>query len=192
MTPAIDLHRFPLRQRESAKIVRRHGEAEQKVDGWGLLRTSPTYLSRLSASVASLTRANHFGQHLSTFSSKGLPPRLRDPRLGDRDQLSAGQNLLSREGRQPSIDQPGNQACVETVGAQQCLRRAVAVRGCKHSESAPLFGTEAMFHHWRPLLQALLSARALTVGAMRTNNERLACETGSRMGMDTSDHIATV
>src|SRR5229473_2347665 len=89
------------------------------------LRTSPTYLSRLSASVASLTRANHFGQHLSTFSSKGLPPRLRDPRLGDRDQLSAGQNLLSREGRQPSIDQPGNQACVETVGAQQRLRRAV-------------------------------------------------------------------
>src|SRR5258708_19597159 len=119
MTAAIDLHSFPLRQRESAKIVRRHGEVEQKVDGWGLLTTSPTYLSHLSATVASLTQANHFGQHLSTFSSKGLPPRLRDPCLGDRDQLPAGQNLLSREGRQPSIDQPGNQVCVQTLAPQQ-------------------------------------------------------------------------
>src|SRR5258708_30426194 len=94
-------------------------------------------------------------KNLTIFRGERLPPRGRDPRLGNRDQLSAVQNLLSREGRQPSIDQPGNQACVETVGAQQCLRRAVAVRGCKHSESATLLGTEAMFHHWRPLLQAL-------------------------------------
>src|SRR5216684_6463257 len=101
MTPAIDLHSFPLRQRESAKIVRRHGEAEQKVDGWGLLRTSPTYLSRLSATVASLTQANHFGQNLSTFGGERLSPRLRDPHLADLDHLAACPDPLIRNRRKP-------------------------------------------------------------------------------------------
>src|SRR5712671_7194162 len=77
------------------------------------------------------------------FPTICLPPRLRDPHLGDRDQLAAGPNLLSREGRQPSIDQLGDQACVEAVGAQQHLRHAVAVRGREHGESTVLLGSQA-------------------------------------------------
>jgi hypothetical protein len=35
MSPATDLHSLPLRQRETAKIVRYHGGAEHKADGDG-------------------------------------------------------------------------------------------------------------------------------------------------------------
>jgi hypothetical protein len=73
MTPAIDLHSFPLRQRESPKIVRRHGEVEQK---WmdGPANDIPNISQSSIGDCRILTQANHFGQYLSTFSSKGLPP----------------------------------------------------------------------------------------------------------------------
>src|SRR5258708_38077983 len=178
MTPAIDLHRFPLRQRESAKIVRRHGEAEQKVDGWGLLRTSPTYLSRLSATVAPLTQANHFGQHrppaarasrpafvIRAFATAiSFPParifsavRVASPRL-----TSPAIKLASKPWALSS-------AC----GAP--LRSAVAsiarARRCSAPKRCSIIGG----HSYKRC-----RARPLTAGTMRTNNERLACETGSR------------
>ena len=163
MTPAIDLHRFPLRQRESAKIVRRHGEAEQKVDGWGLLRTSPTYLSRLSATVASLTQANHFGQHRPS-AARASRPAFVIRAFATAISFPPARIFSAVRVASPRLTSLAIKLASKPWALNSACGAPFAVRGCKHSESATLLGTEALFHHWRPLLQALLSARPLPTG----------------------------
>jgi hypothetical protein len=72
-----------------------------------------------------------------------LSPGLRDPHSGDRDQLAADPNLLSRDGRQPVVNQTSDQACVEAVRAKRRLRHAVVARGREHSQRPALLGSQA-------------------------------------------------
>ena len=62
-----------------------------QVNGVGMVPagTFPTYVSRLSATVAKPTQADHAHRNLSALVGERRPPRLHDPRFGYRDQLAA-------------------------------------------------------------------------------------------------------
>ena len=85
----------------------------------------------------------------SIFGCERGPPCVRDPHLGDSDQLAAGPNPFGRDGRHTSDDQTSNNACVDAVRTQQRLRRTIAPRGHERSENAAL-GTRT-----RPLLNSI-------------------------------------
>src|SRR5258708_7362482 len=90
----------------------------------------PPSIAESSIAIGFVQRTTSQG---SILCRESLQSSLCAPRLGDRDQLTAGANLLSRECRQPSINQPGYQACIE------------------HGESSALLGTEARFRNRRKL-----------------------------------------
>jgi hypothetical protein len=94
MTPAIDLHSFPLRQRKSAKIIRGHGESGTK-RSMGL-RTS-TNVSHSSIGDCRIANAGQSFQFKIYQSSEAIVshPAPVTRAFGDRDQLSASPNLSS-------------------------------------------------------------------------------------------------
>src|SRR5258708_465644 len=69
----------------------------------------------------------------------------RDPHLADIDQPAAGPDLLARQGRKSTVDQPVNHADAKSVYHERRLRGPIEARAREHSQRAALLGRQAHF-----------------------------------------------
>jgi hypothetical protein len=82
------------------------------------------------------------------FSRESIAPTLRNSHAPHLDELAACFDLLVRQGRKPSDDQPRDQSDTAPVCGQQRLCRTVGSRGSEHSECVTLLNAEP---HWSSL-----------------------------------------